>query len=100
MAKVCVFVVFVVLHVAEYGYIFTPDHWACCEQLRSKMKVLKTVSIKLESNKQVTISHVLYFFGQLLYETKLGLRIDKIMSNHYVYAHEFALGFERNYWTQ
>ena len=64
------------------------------------MKVLKTVSIKLESNKQVTISHVLYFFWQLLYETKLGLRIDRIMSNHYVYAHEFALGFKRNYWTQ
>ena len=42
----------------------------------------------------------LIFFWQLLYETKLGLRIDKIMSNHYVYAHEFAMGFERNYWTQ
>ena len=64
------------------------------------MKVLKTVSIKLESNKQVTISHALYFFWQLLYEIKVGLRIDKIMSNRYVYAHEFALGFERNYWTQ
>ena len=36
----------------EYGHIFTPDHWACYEQLRTKMKVLKIVSIKLESNKQ------------------------------------------------
>ena len=62
--------------------------------------MFNTVSIKLESNKQVTISHVLLFFGQLFYETKSGLRIDRIMSNHYVYAHEFALGFERNYWTQ
>ena len=84
----------------KYGYIVTPDHWAWCEQLRSKTKVLKIVSIKLESNKQVTISHVLYFFWQLLYETKLDLTIDKTMSNHYVYAYEFALGFERNYWTQ
>ena len=80
----------------EYGYIFTPDHWACYEQLRSKIKVLKTVSIKLESNKHVTISHVVYFFWHL-YETKSGLRIDRSMSNHYVYVHEFALGFGRNY---
>ena len=65
--EVCVFVVFAVVHVVEYGHIFAPDHWACYEQLRSKMKVLKTVSIKLESNKYVTISHVLYFFWQLLY---------------------------------
>ena len=59
------------------------------------MKVLKTVSIKLESNKHVTISHVLYFFWQLLYETKLGLRVDRIMSNHYVYACEFCTGFRK-----
>ena len=56
------------------------------------MKVLKIVSITLESNKHVTIRHVFNFFWQLLYETKSGLRIDRIMSNHYVYAHEFALG--------
>ena len=79
----------------EYGHIFTPDHWACYEQLRSKMKVLKAVSIKLESNKHVTISHVLYFFWQLLYETKSGLRVDRIMSNHYVYAREFCTGFRK-----
>ena len=35
----------------EYGHIFTPDHWACYEQLRSKMKVLKAVSIKLDTNR-------------------------------------------------
>ena len=64
------------------------------------MEVLKIVSIKLEPNKHVTISYVLHFFWQLLYETKLCLRIDGIMSNHYAYAHEFELGFERNYWTQ
>ena len=59
------------------------------------MKVLKAVSIKLESNKHVTISHVLYFFWQLLYETKSGLRVDRIMSNHYVYAREFCTGFRK-----
>ena len=84
----------------EYGHIFTPDHWACYEQLRRKMKVLKIVSIKLESNKHVTISHVLYFFWQLLYETKSGLRVDRIMSNHYFMHVNFALDFKRNYWTQ
>ena len=52
------------------------------------MKVFETVSIKLESNKHVTISHVLYFFWQFLYESKSGLRVDRIMSNHYVYARE------------
>ena len=57
--------------------------------------MLKTVSIKLESNKHATISHVLYFFWQLLYETKLGLRVDRIMSNHYVYACEFCTGFQK-----
>ena len=74
----------------EYGNIFTSDHWACYEQLRSKMKVLKIVGIKLESNKHVTITHVLYFFWQLLYKTKSGLRVDRVMSNHYVYACEFC----------
>ena len=59
------------------------------------MKVLKTVSIKLESNKHVTISHVLYFFWQLLYETKSGLRVDRIMSNHYVYARGCCTGFRK-----
>ena len=59
------------------------------------MKVLKIVSIKLESNKHVTISHVLYFFLQLLYKTKSGLRFDNIMSNHYVYACEFCTGFRK-----
>ena len=57
------------------------------------MKVLKIVSINLESNKHVTISHVLYFFWQLLYETKLRLRVERIMSNQYIYAHEFWTGF-------
>ena len=59
------------------------------------MKVLKIVNIKLESNNHVTISHVLYFFWQLLYETKSGLRVDRIMSNHYVYAREFCIGFPK-----
>ena len=59
------------------------------------MKVLKIVSIKLESNKHVTISHVLYFFWQLLYDTKSGLRVDRIMSNHYVYAREFCIRFRK-----
>ena len=79
----------------EHGYIFTPDHWACYEQLGSKMKVLTTVRIKLDSNKHVTISHVLYFFSKLLYETKSALGVDRIMSNHYVYAHEFSIGFRK-----
>ena len=59
------------------------------------MKILKIVSIKLESNKHVTISHVLYFFWKLLYETKSGLRVDRIMSNHYVYARGFCTGFRK-----
>ena len=100
MAKVCVFVVLYSYTLPEYGYIFTPDHWVCCEQLRSKTKVLKTMSIKLRVQQASYHKPCLIFFWQLLYETKLGLRIDKIMSNHYVYAHEFALGLERNYWTQ
>ena len=37
--------------------------------------MLKVVSMNLESNKHVTISHVLYFLWQLLYETKSGLRV-------------------------
>ena len=57
--------------------------------------MLKTLSIKLDSNKHVTISHVLYFFWQLLYETKSGLRVDRITSNHYVYAREFCTGFRK-----
>ena len=57
--------------------------------------MLKTVSIKLESNKHVTISHVLYFFWQLLYKTKSGLRVDRIMNNHYVYACKFCTGFRK-----
>ena len=78
----------------EFEHISTPDHWACYEQVRSKMKVLKTVSIKLDSNKhRYHRSHVLYFFWQLLYETKPGLRIYRIMSNHCVYAHECCTGF-------
>ena len=77
----------------EHGHLITPDHWACYEQLRSKMKVLKIVSIDLESNEHVTTSSVLYYFWQLLYETGLGLRVDKIMNNHYVYAREFCTAF-------
>ena len=60
--------------------------------------MLKTVSIKLESNKHVTRSHVLYFFWQLLYKTKSGLRTDRIMSNHYVYAREFCIRFRKKLW--
>ena len=59
------------------------------------MEVLKTMSINLEPNKHVTISHVLYFFWQLLYETKSGLRVNRIMSNYYVYAREFCTGFRK-----
>ena len=95
LTKVCVFVVFAVLQVAGVWAYFYPKHWACYEQLRSKMKVLKIVSIKLESNKHVTISHVLYFFGSCLYKTKSGLRVDRIMNNHYVYAREFCTGFQK-----
>ena len=53
------------------------------------------MNIKLKSNKHVTISHVLYPFWRLLYETKLGLTIDRIMSNHYVYATEFCTWFRK-----
>ena len=28
-------------------------------------------------------------------ETKSGLRVDRIMSNHYIYAHEFCTGFRK-----
>ena len=57
--------------------------------------MLKTVGIKLESNKHVTKIHVLYFFWKLLYGTKSGLRVDRIMSNHYVYAREFCTRFRK-----
>ena len=57
--------------------------------------MLKIVSVKLESNEYVTTSHVLCFFWQLLYETKSGLRVDRIISNHYVYACEFCTGFRK-----
>ena len=38
---------------------------------------------------------MLYFLWQSLHETKLGLRFDRIMSNHYVYAREFCTGFRK-----
>ena len=84
---------------SEYRHGFISDHWARCEQLRSKMKVLRVVSIELDSNKHVTIRHVLYKFWQLLYKSGLGLRVYRIMGNHYIYESKFALDFERNYLT-
>ena len=59
------------------------------------MKVLKTMSIKLESNKHITVSQFLYFIWQLLYETKPSFTVDRIMSNYYVYAREFCTGFRK-----
>ena len=79
----------------EYGHIFTPNHRACYEQLRSNMRVLRTMSIKLESNERVSISHVFNFSRQLLYKSGSGLRVDRIMSNNYFYACEFCTGFQK-----
>ena len=93
----CAFVVFVVMHIAGVWHIFFPGHWACYKQLKSKIKVFKILSTKLESNERVTISHVLYSFWQLLYKTKSSLRVDRIMSNNYVYAREFCIYFKKNY---
>ena len=58
-ADVCVFMVFVAMHVAKVWTYFHPNLSACSEQLRSKMRVLRVVSIKLESNEHVTIIYVL-----------------------------------------
>ena len=59
------------------------------------MRVLKVVRIELEINKHVTISNVLYYFWQLLYESGTGLRVDKIMRNHCAYTHEFCTKFRK-----
>ena len=58
IAEVWVFCgVYAVVHIVGVCAIFSPPiHWACYEQLRSKMTLLKIVSIDLESNKHVTIS--------------------------------------------
>ena len=60
-AEIWVFWMSAVVHIAGVcAYSHPRSFWACYEQLRSKIKFLKIVSIDLDSNKHVTISSVLY----------------------------------------
>ena len=54
--------------------------------------------MELESNKQVTINNVLYYFRNLLDDSGSGLTINKIIRNYYSYSGEFCAGFRKKLW--
>ena len=60
-----------------------------------KINIMRAVSVEIESNKRATINDVLYSFWKSFNVSKSGLNINRIISNHYVYAREFCGGFQK-----